>query len=181
MSALAIVSNEVPFYLRSTVAGRDRWELPVLFNDRRRAAAIQMILRTEPGIRKVVANHLTGRVLIEYLPGQLNKPVETLLRRAVAFGPMLTIEFAEPPLESTRKGRAVWSSLGAFASAELGCLLFKLMFFSIGCPTLGIAAAVVFTAAAVSKSCRGLSCAAEPVGGVILDEPGRVSDYQNRA
>jgi hypothetical protein len=180
MSVLAIASNEVPFYLRSAVAGRDRWELPVLFNDRRRAAAIQTILRTEPGIRKVVANHLTGRVLIEYLPGELNEPVETLLRRAVAFGPMLAIEFAEPT-ESKRKGRAVWSSLGALASAELGCLLFKLMFFSIGCPTLGTAAAVVFTVAAVSKSCRGLSCADEPGGGVVLDEPGRVSDYQNRA
>jgi hypothetical protein len=170
----------VPFSLRATVPGRDRWELPALRNDRLRAVAVQTILQTEPGIRKVVANHLTGRVLIEYLPGELNEPMEALLQRAVAFGPMLAAEFAEPAVSKLRK-RAIWSSLGAFASAELGCLLFKLMFFGIGCPTLGTAAAVVFTVAAVSKSCLGPSHAAKPADGVVLDEPGRVSDYQNRA
>jgi len=188
MSVLADISNEVDagLCLRSAVPGRDRWELPALVNDRLRAAAVQSILATEPGVLKVVANHVTGRVLIEYLPSKLNEPVETLLRRAIAFGPMLPSECMEPaaakPAAKPLGSRAVWSSLGAFASAELGCLLFKLLFFGIGCPTLGTAAAVVLTVTAVSRSCRGSHAPAEraSVVRVVLNEPGGVSDYQNR-
>ena len=44
-------------------------------------------------IRRVRVNELTGRILVEYAPDELQQPVKVLLHRALAFGSMLPHEY----------------------------------------------------------------------------------------
>jgi hypothetical protein len=124
--------------LCSQVPGRERWHVDALVDRPRLAAAVELVLRTEDGIKKVRANPLTGRVLVCYEPGLLTESVETLIRRALAFGPMSREEFSL--LRSSQSGG--WS-VRSLVLAELSCSVFEMIVLGGVCP-LGIAATALF-------------------------------------
>jgi len=100
--------------LRSRIYGRDRWEVPGILGNVRAAASLKALLESEAGIRRVVANDATGRVLVEYTPSELTDSVEALLNRALDFGPMSPSEFNA--LHESKS--SVLPALRALASAE---------------------------------------------------------------
>ena len=165
--------------IRSRVYGRERWEVPGILGRARAAASVKALLESEWGIRHVVANELTGRVLVEYVPGELTDSVERLLRRALEFGPMSASEFnalREP------KPRAL-PIVGAFASAELGCFFLKLVLLGGGCPALGAAVCMIGLAAAFVAPGRPSTVVPRiaRTGGIESDEARGISDDENRA
>jgi hypothetical protein len=104
-----------------------------LKGNKRLAAAVEAALKGVSGVEEAVANPLTGRVLVRYVPDQTPASVETLLRQALALDPMIQRELSAP-VES--KSFFVPNQLLA---AELGCSLFKLLVFGgISCPVGGI-------------------------------------------
>lgn len=124
--------------LCSRVRGRERWHVPAMEGKPRLAAAVAAMLQSEDGVIEARANPLTGRVLVRYQPGGVGISFETLLRSAVAFGPMSREEYAELPA----KQRPPVSTRHLIA-AEFGCFLIKMMIFGAFCPT-GAAAAALF-------------------------------------
>src|SRR5690348_1324763 len=104
--------------LRSRLPGRERWEVHSLTDNPNWAVAVENILRTEEGVRSAKANSLTGRVLIHFDPSRTSLPIEELLRKALAFGPMTATELAP-----TRRRSVASEALALAATAELGCLL----------------------------------------------------------
>ena len=75
----------------------------------------------ELGVEEAVANPLTGRVLVRYSPDHVQAPVEMLIRRALALGPMLEREFFRP---LTSKPLLLPKRL---LVAELGCSSLKFL------------------------------------------------------
>jgi len=120
--------------LRSRVPGRERWYVDNVEDNPRLAAAVELVLRTEEGIEEVLANPLTGRVLVRYRPDAVAESVETLLCRAIEAGPMSHEEFAtlrsEQPQSSFSK---------ELLSAEIACSLSHIILFGGFCP-IGLAA-----------------------------------------
>jgi hypothetical protein len=112
-----------------------------LTGNRRLAAAVELVLKGESGVLEAVANPLTGRVLVRYLPDQVKASVEVLVRRAITLAPIVESEVSrsvtsKPFLLSKR-----------LLTAELGCSLFKLLFLGgVSCPVGGIwcAAGAIF-------------------------------------
>jgi len=87
----------------------------------------------EPGIEEVVANPLTGRILVRYSPEHVQAPVEILIRRALALDTMIEQSFTHPV---TSKPFLLPKRL---LVAELGCSSLKfLLFGGISCPAGGI-------------------------------------------
>ena len=165
--------------IRSRVFGRERWHVPAILGNVRAAAALSTVLESERGVRRVVANELTGRVLIEFNPDELDEPVQGLLHRALEFGPMSVSEFSA--LRASKPSSL--PLLTAIGSAELGCLFLKLLFIGVGCPAVGAAAAVIgLVAASVS---RGTSNAviprSAPAEWIEPDESCGVGNDQNGA
>jgi Heavy metal associated domain 2 len=134
--------------LKSRVPGRDRWIVPAITGDRSRALALETLLGSDAGIRRVSANELTGRILIEYSSERLVEPIERLIQRALEFGPMSPGEYAA--LDQPRN-RGYWP-LNLFLSAELGCLLFKVTFASVLCPGVSAAAGLAFAVVVLCRS-----------------------------
>jgi hypothetical protein len=163
---------------RSCISGRERWDVPLLINQPRRALAVQTILASEPGIFRVEANELTGRVLIEYDPEQIQDSIDNLLRRAVAFGP--TSEMEQQLLSA--KTDAPFPAARLFLGAELGCLLFKVLFLGTLCPTAGITSTLAFVLFAGLKTAgaRRVSPTFASALGIIPDEPRGIEDNENR-
>ena len=128
---------EPKLVLRSRVPGRERWYVHLLEDNPRLAAALELVLRSEEGIEEAIANPVTGRVLVRYRPGSLVEPMATLLRRAVAAGPMSQEEFAA--LRPTKLPGPFCKHL---FTAEVACSLSHVVLFGGLCP-LGIAATVV--------------------------------------
>jgi hypothetical protein len=92
------------------------------------AATIETIVGSEEGVESVIANPATSRVLVEYDPSRISAPVETLLRRALAFRPMTATEAIDAP--HSRKRATV---LSATVAAELVCSIFKVALVGV-CP-----------------------------------------------
>jgi Heavy metal associated domain 2 len=171
--------QEPVLVLRSRISGRERWEIPMLINQPRHALAVQTILASEPGILRIEANELTGRVLIHFDPEQIQDPIHNLLRRAFAFGP---ISEMEQQLLSA-KPEAPFSGARLFLGAELGCLLFKVLFLCTLCPTAGITSALTFVLFARLKARSGsrrVSPTFGSTGGIIPDEPSGIEDHEDR-
>jgi hypothetical protein len=122
----------------SRVRGRERWRIDKLQGNPRLGATIELLLRSEEGIEEVHANPVTGRVLVHFDPDSLSQPIETLIRRAIEFGPMSEEEF------STVRSCPPRLSLSGFVAAELGCSAIKLMLFGTCCPAVLAAAGVLF-------------------------------------
>jgi hypothetical protein len=121
--------------LRSQVPGRERWYVDVLENKPRLAAAVELVLRSEEGIQSASANPLTGRVLVTYSPQLLSESVDTLIRRALTFGPMTRREFS-----ALRPEKHSFFSAKHLVAAEIGCFAVKTFLVGACCP-LGLAAA----------------------------------------
>jgi hypothetical protein len=161
----------------SRVRGRERWYVEAVEDNPRLAASVTALLRSEEGIEQAQANPLTGRVLVVYDP-ELREPVEVLIRRAVAFGPMTSEEFSllQPPNSEF--------SLAPFLAAEIGCAVFKLLLFGSCCPaSLGAAGLALLVAHRVgtSRSCREEVSTRARSRRLISDQSGRVRDHQDRA
>jgi hypothetical protein len=97
------------------------------------------VLRSEEGITEVRANPLTGRVLVCCNPALLTESVETLIVRALSFGPMSREEFSI--LRSRQSGSI---SLGSLVAAELTCSVFQMIMLGGICPAGLIASALFF-------------------------------------
>ena len=121
--------------LCSRVPGRDRWYVDVLEDRPRLAAAVELVLRSEEGILDARANPLTGRVLVHYQPHVLSESVESLIHRALEFGPMSLEEF-----RSLRTDRRSPAPLRHLLAAEIGCTALKLILVG-GCCPLALSAA----------------------------------------
>ena len=112
-----------------------------LRGNERLAAAVEVTLKGKSGIEEVVANPLTGRVLVRYSPDHVETPVEMMIRQALTLDPMIEQELSRPvaskPFFLTKRALA----------AELGCSLLKLLVLGgVSCPVGGIwcVAGVVF-------------------------------------
>ena len=126
--------------LCSQVAGRQRWYVDALEDNPRLAAAVELVLRSEDGISAAQANPLTGRVLVHYRPDSLSDTVDTLIHRALEFGPLSREEFSS--LYAKEPGTRPFHHLLA---AEIGCSAIKWMFLGGFCPlALGAAALLLF-------------------------------------
>jgi hypothetical protein len=121
-------------HLCSKVPGRERWYVDALENNPRLAAAVELVLQSEEGMKHARANPLTGRVLAHYRPDSLAESVESLIHRALEFGPMSREEFSSI---SKRPGASL---LHAVLAAEVGCSALKLILLG-GCYPLALAAA----------------------------------------
>jgi hypothetical protein len=126
----------------SRINGRERWYVAGLKGNERLARAVELALTGEPGVEEAVANPLTGRVLVRYLPGRVQGSVEMLIRRALSMDIMIERAFSRPV---TSKPFLLPKRLFL---AELGCSSLKfLLFGGISCPIAGIwYAAVVLVA-----------------------------------
>jgi hypothetical protein len=124
----------VKMTLCSRIPGRERWQIEVLEDRPRLAAALELVLGSEDGVERVEANPLTGRVLVHYRPELISATIEELIRRALEFGPMTRDEYAARPRRS-----AGWSA-GHLLAAEIACTALKLTLFG-GCCSLALGAA----------------------------------------
>jgi hypothetical protein len=116
----------------SQIRGRERWHVDGLKGNERLAASVEAALKLEPGIEEAVANPLTGRVLVCYLPDRIQASVETLIRRALALQPRIEQEFPRPVKFKSR----AW--LKRVLAAELVCSLLTLLFLGgISSPIVG--------------------------------------------
>ncbi|WP_144429505.1 ABC transporter ATP-binding protein [Myxococcus hansupus] len=69
--------------LRSSLPGRERWEVDALSDAPALAAALEKALLSHVGVSKVSASAVSGRVLVFFIPDTLVTPVESLLREAL--------------------------------------------------------------------------------------------------
>lgn len=123
--------------LRSQVRGRQRWYVDVLEDNPRLAAAVELVLRSEEGIRCASANPLTGRVLVHHDPDLLPEFIEALIHRAIEFGPMSREEFS-----ALRPNDNHGFGANHLIAAEIGCSIIKIFLLGGSCP-IGLAAAGV--------------------------------------
>src|SRR5262249_50243746 len=122
---------------------------------------------------------LTGRVLVEFTPGELEEPVEALLRKALEFGPMSVSEFRA--LRASKPSGLPF--LSAIASAELGCLFLKLLLVGTGCPGVG-AAAITFALAPAWRphtQSKAKPPSGPPAEWIEPDESCEIGNNKNRA
>ena len=132
----AIPKPSYKMTLCSRVPGRERWLVPAMMKKPRWAAAVEMVLRGEDGVKSACANPVTGRVLVEFSPSRITAPVEVLIQQALAFGPMSKSEFAA---RSAKPDLMVSST--HLAATELLCFVVRMSLFGGGCVAAGAAAA----------------------------------------
>jgi hypothetical protein len=111
------------FFLKpcSRIRGRERWHVGGLKGNQRLAAALEVALKGESGVQEAVANPLTGRILVRYLPDHIQASVETLICQALALDPVIEQELSRPVTSKP------FLLLKQLLAAELGCSLFKLL------------------------------------------------------
>jgi hypothetical protein len=114
--------------LRSSVPGRERWDVPCVRDHPAWATTVEAIIGTEEGVELVFANPTTGRVLVEFNPSRISAPVKVLLERSLAFRPMTA---AEAVCGQRRQKKA--AILAATVTTELVCSLFKFAVIGV-CP-----------------------------------------------
>lgn len=115
------ISNERQLKRCSGIRGRERWQVGGLTGNKRLAASLEMALKGESGVEEVVANPLTGRILVRYSHDHVQASVEVLIRRALALNHMMTPEISRPVV-SKRYLLPV-----RLLAAELGCSLLKFL------------------------------------------------------
>jgi heavy-metal-associated domain-containing protein len=142
--------------LCSRIRGRERWHVDGLKGNRQLAAAVETVLRGESGVEEAVVNPLTGRVLVRYLPDQIQVSVEMLIRQALALDLMIAEKLIEQELSPPVTSNAFFLPKGLLA-AELGCTLLKVLLLGgISCPAGGIwcvAGVIVTLRFAVQQRC----------------------------
>jgi hypothetical protein len=153
----------------SRVPGRERWRVGELEGNPRLSATLELLLRSEEGVEEVRANPVTGRVLVRYRPESVSASIETLIRRALEFGPMSKEEFSILRSTPARFSPACFSVDG-FVAAELGCTVIKLMLFGSCCPAVLTAAGLWFV---ISRNARRRATAVDRVRAarIVADQP----------
>jgi len=121
--------------LCSKIRGRERWHVNLLENHPRLAAAVELVLQTEPGIIEARVNPVTGRVLVLYDSGALIDPIKSVLHRALSASPLSREEFR---LFRSRPERV--ASHSHLLAVEATCGLFHVVLTGGFCP-LGLACA----------------------------------------
>jgi hypothetical protein len=114
--------------LRSSVPGRERWDVPCVRDHPAWAATIETIVGSEEGVGFVFANPASGRVLVEFNPSEIAAPVKVLLERALGFRPMTESEALDAPRRQKKR-----TILAATLTTELICSLFKFALIGV-CP-----------------------------------------------
>jgi hypothetical protein len=146
----AIEGQEFSLKPCTRIHGRERWYVDGLKGNERLARAVEVALMGESGVEEVVANPLTGRILVRYSPDHVQAPVGILIRRALALDTMIERDFSYPV---TSKPFLLPKRL---LVAELGCSSLKfLLFRGISCPGGGIlwaAGVIVALGFAVDRS-----------------------------
>ena len=112
--------------------------MDVLENNRRLAAAVELVLQSEEGVREARVNPINGRVLVRYDPRGLTYPVETLLGRAVKTSPLTREEYT-----LFRAKPAARVSHSHLITAKIACCAFQAIFLGGLCP-VGLAGAALF-------------------------------------
>ena len=125
-----VVGKRPAMILCSQVPGRERWYVDAVEDNPRLAAAVEVVLKSEEGILDAHANPLTGRVVVRYQPGLSSEPIESLIRRAVEFGPMSEAEFSS---FCSQKAPASMSFRHLLV-AELACSAINLVLLGEFCP-----------------------------------------------
>jgi hypothetical protein len=133
--------------LCSKVRGRERWHVDVLEDNLPFAAAVELVLRTEEGIRAASVNPATGRALVQYDPEGIVRPIEDLLRRALNVNPLSAEEFL-----LFRANRRETDNASSLLKMEAACFLFRAMFLGALCPFGLAGAAAIFLASRVSRT-----------------------------
>lgn len=153
----------------SRVPGRERWRVRKLEGNARLSATLELLLRSEEGVEEVRANPATGRVLVRYHPESVSASIETLIRRALEFGPMSEEEFSMLRSSPARSSPDCFS-VDAFVAAELGCTVVKMMLFGSCCPAALAAAGLWFV---ISRNYRRRATAVDRLGAgrIVADQP----------
>ena len=76
--------NGLQLTIRSSIAGRLRFELPLLLDNPLACAFVNQELAREPGVTSVFASAVTGRALLTYGRPFSPATLETILERALA-------------------------------------------------------------------------------------------------
>jgi cation-transporting P-type ATPase C len=84
----AAIARNAEISILSNVPGRQRWSVPAINAQPRLAAALEIALRKESTIVSVQANHITGRVLVKWLPLETAPAVQALILAALETGPV---------------------------------------------------------------------------------------------
>jgi hypothetical protein len=139
----------------SVIRGRERWQVSGLTGNKRLAASLEMALKGESGVEEVVANPLTGRILVRYSHDHVQASVEVLIRRALALNHMLAPEISRP-MVSKRYLLPV-----RLLAAELGCSLLKFLFLGGASAPLG---GLVFAAGVIVSLGFAFHCSVSSSG-----------------
>ena len=84
----AAVARMPEMILLSDVPGRQRWRVPAIESRPRLAVAVELALRNESGALLVKVNPLTGRILLKWHPSQKPPEIRSIVRKALAKGPV---------------------------------------------------------------------------------------------
>ena len=84
----AAVARMPEMILLSDVPGRQRWRVPAIESRPRLAVAVELALRNESGALLVKVNPLTGRILLKWHPSQRPPEIRSIVRKALAKGPV---------------------------------------------------------------------------------------------
>jgi hypothetical protein len=139
MPCVEVLGCSLEMSVRSQVPGRERWDIPALRDNPALAKSVELVLRGEAGVLAARANPVTGRLLLLFEPEQFTLPVEQLIRGALSFGPLNSLEMG---MTSEARRR---NALRSLFIVELGCFLLKGAVLAGRCvPGGAIAAAAVF-------------------------------------
>jgi manganese/zinc-transporting P-type ATPase C len=118
----AVARSQTDVTLLSHVPGRARWRVPAVESNPRLAAAVEIALRKESGALRVKVNPLTGRILVEWHPSQSPPKVKSIIRDAVAAGPISEAAWRKTRPAPDRKLRKIVHKL-VLGGVKLGLIL----------------------------------------------------------
>jgi ATP-binding cassette subfamily B protein len=116
--------------LRSSVPGRERWEVPAVAGKPVLARQLEEVLSREPRVREIRANPISGRVLITYSPVSEKLSIGVLIRDALS-------EVARHPdrlAPSPRLSASLWRILETSLPERkylAGALFFSVLSFAV--------------------------------------------------
>jgi ATP-binding cassette subfamily B protein len=160
--------------LRSSVPGRERWEVEGLAGEERIAAALEKAIAAEPGILFVRVNSATGRVLIQFsaLSGirckdLLSRHIRTVVERGAApipasgGNPLVRILRSAPPPTRERTIAALLSIASQIVAVARRVTLISTI--NVALSGAGVAAAVAGPSIGVMTATLALLVAAQGV------------------
>jgi hypothetical protein len=163
--------------VRSKLPGRERWDIPALKHNPKLAKALELVLRSEIGIRNVIANPLTGRLLLEFHPDKLTQSSEQTIRTAFTLD-----AFSSFDMRVRRNGVG---GIEHMLLGELVHIALKGMLMSGACicgGTLAAAVMIPFLHTHRSKLAPARRVADRVTAGrTVIDQPRRIEHHHQRA